>query len=123
LALIRPLASVSRTIGTSGASADALRRAAHSGRGHRAGPRSSNRLRDFRGCGKASRLGKRIRYHIGEGLANAFKLGVGDSVNLVLSTREGAMSTLDFKIVGIFRSLSKEYDARQSEFRSRRRRN
>jgi putative ABC transport system permease protein len=33
-------------------------------------------------------------------------------VNLVLSTREGAMSTLDFKIVGIFRSLSKEYDAR-----------
>jgi putative ABC transport system permease protein len=45
-------------------------------------------------------------------LANAFKLGVGDSVNLVLSTREGAMSTLDFKIVGIFRSLSKEYDAR-----------
>ena len=33
-------------------------------------------------------------------------------MNLVLSTREGAMSTLDFKIVGIFRSLSKEYDAR-----------
>lgn len=37
---------------------------------------------------------------------------MGDSVNLVLSTREGAMSTLDFKIVGIFRSLPKEYDAR-----------
>ena len=33
-------------------------------------------------------------------------------MNLVLSTREGAMSTLDFKIIGIFRSLSKEYDAR-----------
>jgi putative ABC transport system permease protein len=49
---------------------------------------------------------------VGEGLANALKLKVGDSVNLVLTTREGAMNTLDFKVVGIFRSLSKEYDAR-----------
>ena len=49
---------------------------------------------------------------VGEGLANAFKLRVGDSINLVLNTREGAMNTLDFKVVGIFRSLSKEYDVR-----------
>ena len=49
---------------------------------------------------------------VGEGLANALKLKVGDSVNLLLTTREGAMNTLDFKIVGIFRSLSKDYDAR-----------
>jgi putative ABC transport system permease protein len=49
---------------------------------------------------------------IGEGLAHALKLKVGDSVNLVLTTREGAMNTLDFKIVGVFRSLSKEFDAR-----------
>jgi len=49
---------------------------------------------------------------VGEGLAHAFKLKVGDRVNLVLTTREGAMNTLDFKVVGIFRSLSKEYDAR-----------
>jgi putative ABC transport system permease protein len=49
---------------------------------------------------------------VGEGLAHALKLKVGDSVNLVLSTRDGAMNTLDFKMVGIFRSLSKEYDAR-----------
>jgi putative ABC transport system permease protein len=49
---------------------------------------------------------------VGEGLAHALKLKVGDSVNLVLTTREGAMNTLDFKIVGVFRSLSKEFDAR-----------
>ena len=49
---------------------------------------------------------------VGEGLANAMKLKVGDSVNLVLTTREGAMNTLDFKVIGVFRSLSKEYDAR-----------
>src|ERR1700681_548216 len=49
---------------------------------------------------------------VGEGLAHALKLKAGDSVNLVLTTREGAMNTLDFKVVGVFRSLSKEYDAR-----------
>jgi len=49
---------------------------------------------------------------VGEGLANALKLKVGDSVDLLLTTRDGAMNTLDFKVLGIFRSLSKEYDAR-----------
>ncbi len=49
---------------------------------------------------------------VGEGLANALKLKIGDSVNLLLTTREGAMNTLDFTVVGVFRSLSKEYDAR-----------
>ena len=49
---------------------------------------------------------------VGEGLAKAFRLKIGDSVNLLLTTPEGAMNTLDFKVVGIFRSLSKEYDAR-----------
>lgn len=49
---------------------------------------------------------------VGEGLAAAMKLSLGDSVNLLLSTREGAMNTLDFRIVGVFRTLSKEYDAR-----------
>ncbi|MEO8186832.1 MAG: ABC transporter permease [Burkholderiaceae bacterium] len=49
---------------------------------------------------------------VGEGLAKAMNLKVGDNVNLVLTTREGAMNVLDFQLVGIFRSLSKEYDAR-----------
>ena len=49
---------------------------------------------------------------VGEGLANALKLKVGDRVDLLLNTREGAMNTLDFNVIGVFRSLSKEYDAR-----------
>jgi len=49
---------------------------------------------------------------VGEGVANALKLKVGDSVDLVVSTREGAMNTLQFTVMGVFRSLSKEYDAR-----------
>jgi putative ABC transport system permease protein len=49
---------------------------------------------------------------LGEGLAAATKLKLGDRVNLVLTTPEGAMNTLDFEVVGVFRTLSKEYDAR-----------
>jgi putative ABC transport system permease protein len=49
---------------------------------------------------------------VGEGLAKAMKLTVGDRVDLLITTRDGAMNTLDFGVVGIFRSLSKEYDAR-----------
>lgn len=49
---------------------------------------------------------------LGEGLAKAMQLKIGDSVNLVLNTREGAMNTLDFRVVGVFRTLSKDYDAR-----------
>ena len=49
---------------------------------------------------------------VGEGLANALALRTGDKVNLVLSTREGATNTLEFDVIGIFRSLSKEFDAR-----------
>jgi putative ABC transport system permease protein len=49
---------------------------------------------------------------VGEGLAAAMKVHVGDVVNLVTSTREGALNTLEFKIAGIFRTLSREYDAR-----------
>ena len=48
----------------------------------------------------------------GEGLASAMKLKVGDTVHLVLSTRDGAMNTLDFELVGVFRTLSKDFDDR-----------
>ena len=48
---------------------------------------------------------------VGEGLASALKLKIGDPVNLVVNTREGAMNALDFNVVGVWRSLSREYDA------------
>jgi putative ABC transport system permease protein len=63
-------------------------------------------------AGRPLQASDRFAAVIGEGLAAAMKLKPGDRINLMLSTREGATNTLDFNVVGIFRSLSKEYDAR-----------
>jgi putative ABC transport system permease protein len=63
-------------------------------------------------AGRPLDVGDEFAIVVGEGLANALKLKIGDNVNLLLTTREGAMNTLDFRVVGVFRSLSKEYDAR-----------
>ena len=49
---------------------------------------------------------------VGEGLAKALKVDVGGNVTLLLNTRGGAMNTLDFVVIGVFRSMSKEFDAR-----------
>ena len=49
---------------------------------------------------------------VGKGLADAFKIKVGDRVTLLASTSGGALNTLDFDVVGIFRSFSRDYDAR-----------
>jgi putative ABC transport system permease protein len=49
---------------------------------------------------------------IGEGVAAAMKLGVGDHATLLLHTVEGALNNGEFTVVGIFRSFSKDFDAR-----------
>ena len=49
---------------------------------------------------------------VGEGVATGMALHVGDVVNLLLNTEEGALNNLEFTIVGIFRTFSKDYDAR-----------
>lgn len=49
---------------------------------------------------------------VGKGVAQALKLEPGDRVSLVLNTADGAMNTLEFEIVGIFQTFSKDYDAR-----------
>ena len=49
---------------------------------------------------------------VGEGAARALRLAPGDPVALVASSADGAMNTLDFEVVGIFQSFSKDYDAR-----------
>ena len=49
---------------------------------------------------------------IGQGVAHSLNLAPGDRVTLVISTAEGALNTLDFEIVGIFQSFSKDFDAR-----------
>lgn len=49
---------------------------------------------------------------VGEGVAASAGLHPGDVVNLLLNTEEGALNNLEFKVVGIFRTFSKDYDAR-----------
>jgi putative ABC transport system permease protein len=49
---------------------------------------------------------------IGEGVARAQKLAPGDRVTLLLNSKDGALNSLDVEVVGVFRTFSKEYDAR-----------
>jgi putative ABC transport system permease protein len=49
---------------------------------------------------------------IGHGLARALLLKPGDRATLVLNTPDGALNSLEFEIVGVFQTFSKDYDAR-----------
>ena len=49
---------------------------------------------------------------VGQGVAKSLGLKVGDRVNLVISLAQGAVNTLDFEVLGVFQSFSKEFDAR-----------
>jgi putative ABC transport system permease protein len=49
---------------------------------------------------------------VGHGLAKSLNLRPGDNVTLVVNTIEGALNSLDFEVIGIFESFSKDYDAR-----------
>lgn len=49
---------------------------------------------------------------IGNGVAQALDLAVGDWVDLLISTPHGAANLLGFEVAGIFQTFSKEYDAR-----------
>jgi len=59
-------------------------------------------------------LAKNDQYGVvlGEGIAHALKLRTGDRATLLLNTAEGALNSLEFEVVGIFQSFSKDYDAR-----------
>lgn len=49
---------------------------------------------------------------IGKGVADALTLAVGDSVTLLATSREGALNSLDLRVVGIFQTFSREFDSR-----------
>lgn len=49
---------------------------------------------------------------IGEGLAAVLDLEVGDAVNLTTTTTGGGMNSLEFRVACIFRTFSKDFDAR-----------
>lgn len=49
---------------------------------------------------------------VGQGIAKTLGLKVGDRVTLLVTLSQGAVNTLDFEIIGVFQSFSKEFDAR-----------
>ncbi len=49
---------------------------------------------------------------LGQGVAQTLGLKPGDRATLVLSVAEGALNTLDFDVIGVFQSFSKDFDAR-----------
>lgn len=49
---------------------------------------------------------------VGQGVAKSLGLKIGDRITLVITLSQGAVNTLDFELVGIFQSFSKEFDAR-----------
>lgn len=49
---------------------------------------------------------------IGQGIAKSLNLKIGDHITLVVNISKGAINTMEFKIVGVFQSFSKEFDAR-----------
>lgn len=63
-------------------------------------------------AGRALRDGDVFGMMIGHGLAHALKLKPGDVANLVLNTADGALNSLEFEVVGVFQTYSKDYDAR-----------
>jgi putative ABC transport system permease protein len=49
---------------------------------------------------------------LGEGVASSLALHPGQYVSLTINTPDGALNTLEFKVVGVFRTFSKDYDDR-----------
>jgi len=49
---------------------------------------------------------------IGEGVAAALHLRPGSLATLMVNTSEGALNTLEYEVIGVFRTFSKEYDDR-----------
>jgi putative ABC transport system permease protein len=49
---------------------------------------------------------------IGQGVATALNLEPGEFVTLLVSTASGAANSLEFEVVGVFQTFSKDYDAR-----------
>ena len=63
-------------------------------------------------AGRGLRAGEDFGVLIGEGVARALQLKPGDNTTLLVTMPEGAFNTLDFEVVGVFRTMSQEYDAR-----------
>jgi putative ABC transport system permease protein len=49
---------------------------------------------------------------LGAGVAQALELAPGDNATLLVSTPDGAMNSLDVEVIGVFRTMSRDFDAR-----------
>lgn len=49
---------------------------------------------------------------LGEGVAKSLRLKPGDPASILVATTDGAMNLLDFLVVGVFQSFSRDYDDR-----------
>ena len=56
--------------------------------------------------------GDRYGMVVGEGLSRSLRVAPGDRVSLLASTIDGALNTVEFEVVGVFRTFSKDYDDR-----------
>lgn len=63
-------------------------------------------------AGRQLKEDDRFGVMIGEGVAEVQQLQPGDRVTILMNTKEGALNSLDFEVVGIFRTFSKEFDGR-----------
>lgn len=63
-------------------------------------------------AGRQLANGDRDGILLGQGVARNLGLKPGDRASLVLNTGEGSMNSLDFVVVGVFQSFSKDFDAR-----------
>jgi len=63
-------------------------------------------------AGRALRDADAFGAVIGEGVAAALHLRPGSFVTLMVNTPEGALNTLEYEVVGVFRTFSKDYDDR-----------
>lgn len=49
---------------------------------------------------------------VGQGVAAALGLSVGDLATVIVNTSDGALNTLDLEVIGVFQSFSKDFDSR-----------
>ncbi|QID18733.1 ABC transporter permease [Nitrogeniibacter mangrovi] len=77
-------------------------------------PKVEAKLSDYLKITAGRTLGDDDRFGmlVGQGVAEHLQLSPGDHVTLVINTAAGALNSLDFTVVGVFQSFSKDFDAR-----------
>jgi len=77
-------------------------------------PALENRLGTFvqRVAGRSLTNADRYALEVGDGVAKALRVAPGQPVTLGIVTPDGALNSLEFEVVGVFRTYSKDFDQR-----------